>query len=58
MHCNHNSEERCPKAAEIKQKKCLKNTEGLVFLTLTVTQFDDVEDERGKLLIRNILVTQ
>ena len=57
MHCNFNSKERCPKAAKIK-KKCLENTEGLVFLTLTVTQFDDVEGERRKLLIRNKLVTQ
>ena len=48
MHCNYNSKERCPKAAKIK-KKCLENTEGLVFLTLTVTQFDDVEDEREEI---------
>ena len=45
------------KSSRNKIKKCLENTECLVFLTLTVTQFDDVEDERGKLLIRNILVT-
>ena len=45
------------KSSENKEK-CLENTEGLVFLTLTVTQFDDVEGERRKLLIRNKLVTQ
>ena len=44
--------QKMSKRSWIQIKKGLEYTEGLVMLTLTVTQFDHVEDDRGKLLIR------
>ena len=44
--------QKMSKRSWIQIKKGLEYTEGLVMLTLTVIQFDDVEDDKGKLLIR------